>query len=87
MHGATGIILYSDPADYAMGQTDSSQVYPHDWWLPASGAQRGTIFLGSGDPLTPGYPATGTDLFCSQNLKCVSSLPKLCSIFHIKTLS
>ncbi|XP_071164480.1 N-acetylated-alpha-linked acidic dipeptidase 2-like [Mytilus edulis] len=60
VHGAIGIILYSDPADYAMGQTDSSQVYPHDWWLPASGAQRGTIFLGSGDPLTPGYPATET---------------------------
>ncbi|CAC5391337.1 NAALAD [Mytilus coruscus] len=60
MHGAIGIILYSDPADYAMGQNDSSQVYPYDWWLPASGAQRGTIFKGSGDPLTPGYPATET---------------------------
>ncbi|XP_076097524.1 N-acetylated-alpha-linked acidic dipeptidase 2-like isoform X2 [Mytilus galloprovincialis] len=60
MHGAIGIILYSDPEDYAMGQTDTSQVYPHDWWLPASGVQRGTIFLRSGDPLTPGYPATET---------------------------
>lgn len=58
-HGAIGIIIYSDPDDYAQGQTDSTQVYPHDWWLPASGTQRGTIFLGSGDPLTPGYPAIG----------------------------
>ncbi|XP_052057708.1 N-acetylated-alpha-linked acidic dipeptidase 2-like [Mytilus californianus] len=60
MHGAIGIILYTDPADYAIGQNDSSKVYPYDWWLPASGAQRGTIFKGSGDPLTPGYPATET---------------------------
>jgi hypothetical protein len=29
------------------------------WWLPASGTQRGTIFLRSGDPLTPGSPAIG----------------------------
>ncbi|CAC5396242.1 N-acetylated-alpha-linked acidic dipeptidase 2,Probable glutamate carboxypeptidase LAMP1,Glutamate carboxypeptidase 2 [Mytilus coruscus] len=60
MHGAIGIILYSDQADYGMGKNDSSQVYPYDWWLPASGAKRGTIFLGSGDPLTPGYPPTET---------------------------
>ena len=55
MHGAIGIILFSDPADYTGGDID--QVYPHDWWLPPSGAQRGTVFIGDGDPLTPGYPS------------------------------
>nr|XP_022329273.1 N-acetylated-alpha-linked acidic dipeptidase 2-like [Crassostrea virginica] len=57
LHGAKGIIIYSDPADYAV-DGETSQVYPRDWWLPPSGTQRGTILLGSGDPLTPGYPAT-----------------------------
>ena len=58
MHGAIGIIIFSDPADYTGG--DIHQVYPRDWWLPPSGAQRGTVFIGDGDPLTPGYPAIGT---------------------------
>ena len=57
MHGAIGIILFSDPADYTGG--DINQVYPRDWWLPPTGAQRGTVFIGDGDPLTPGYPAIG----------------------------
>ena len=57
MHGASGIILFSDPADSTGG--DIHQVYPRDWWLPPSGAQRGTVFIGDGDPLTPGYPSIG----------------------------
>ena len=56
-HGAIGIIIYSDPADYTNGNT--SQVYPYDWWLPPSGAQRGTVYVGDGDPETPGYPSIG----------------------------
>lgn len=56
-HGAIGIILYSDPADCANGQTED--VYPHSIWLPPSGAQRGTVKKDAGDPLTPGYPAIG----------------------------
>ena len=61
-HGAIGIILYSDPADYADSQTEN--VYPNSVWLPPSGAQRGTILKTSGDPLTPGYPAIGFPLLC-----------------------
>lgn len=56
-HGAIGIIIFSDPADYTGG--DRNDVYPRDWWLPPSGTQRGTI-SGDGDPLTPGYPAIAT---------------------------
>lgn len=57
-HGAIGIIIYSDPADYSDNQTEN--VYPESMWLPPSGAQRGTVIKTDGDPLTPGYPATGT---------------------------
>ncbi|KAH3845996.1 hypothetical protein DPMN_088291, partial [Dreissena polymorpha] len=53
--GAIGVILFSDPDDITSGIVD--KVYPDDWWLPPSGAQRGSIYLGVGDPLTPGYPA------------------------------
>lgn len=55
--GAIGVILFSDPADITAGDVD--KVYPDDWWLPPSGAQRGSIYIGVGDPLTPGYPAIG----------------------------
>lgn len=55
--GAVGIILFSDPDDVTDG--DITNVYPHDWWLPESGTQRGVIFVNNGDILTPDYPATG----------------------------
>jgi hypothetical protein len=50
-----GAILYNDPADYAKEGQD--KVYPHYIWLPKTGAQRGSIFKGRGDPLTPGLPS------------------------------
>ncbi|CAG5115468.1 unnamed protein product, partial [Candidula unifasciata] len=56
-YGATGIIIYSDPADCTGQNMGDNRVYPETWWLPPTGAQRGTIFSGDGDPITPGYPA------------------------------
>ncbi|XP_033104015.1 N-acetylated-alpha-linked acidic dipeptidase 2-like isoform X2 [Anneissia japonica] len=53
--GAIGVIFYSDPKDYA--SDDAMGAYPNAWWLPGSGAQRGTVLVGDGDPLTSGYPA------------------------------
>ncbi|EDV20314.1 uncharacterized protein TRIADDRAFT_64334 [Trichoplax adhaerens] len=49
-----GLILYSDPADYA---PPGYKKYPDGWFLPETGVQRGTLFLGDGDPQTPGYPS------------------------------
>ena len=53
--GAKGAILYNDPADYAKEGQD--KVYPKYIWLPKTGVQRGSIFKGRGDPLTPGLPS------------------------------
>lgn len=53
--GAKAILIYSDPQDSAPAQDDD--LYPHSWWLPRSGVQRGSILMGTGDPLTPRYPA------------------------------
>ncbi|XP_077966144.1 putative N-acetylated-alpha-linked acidic dipeptidase [Styela clava] len=52
-----GLILYSDPADYAVA---GQGVYPDTWYLPGTGAQRGTLFKDEGDPLTMHYPSIDT---------------------------
>ena len=54
--GMLGLILYSDPADYYI---EGEEVYPYGIYLPGTGTQRGSTFTGTGDPVTPGYPATG----------------------------
>ncbi|KAI8500151.1 hypothetical protein Bbelb_217170 [Branchiostoma belcheri] len=53
--GAIGVVLYSDPADYAIH--GSNDTYNVSWWLPRDGVQTGDIRAGMGDPLTPMYPA------------------------------
>ena len=52
--GAAGMILYSDPHDYA--NPGSQDAYPDSWWLPATGVQRGSLSL-EGDALTQGLPS------------------------------
>lgn len=64
LHGAVGLILYSDPADYALD--NENRVYPDTWFLPGTGIQRGNVVTVKGDPLTQGYPAKGD--YCN-NLK------------------
>ncbi|XP_071509914.1 putative N-acetylated-alpha-linked acidic dipeptidase [Diadema antillarum] len=56
-YGALGLILYSDPADYAKSTTGPIQTYPDGIFLPGSGTQRGSCLDGNGDPLTQSYPA------------------------------
>ena len=56
-YGAKAILIYSDPYDYAPVRDED--LYPHGWWLPQTGVQRGSILIGTGDPLTPRYPAKG----------------------------
>ena len=49
---SAGVIMYTDPAQVAPEGTDPSSVYPNTFFLPPSGVQRGSTFLG-GDPLSP----------------------------------
>ena len=65
--GAIGVILFSDPEDVTNG--DMNQVYPNDYYLPPSGTQRGTVYIGDGDPLTAGYPAIGKNKHTSYVFK------------------
>ncbi len=57
--GAIGLVIYTDPGDsgYAKGL-----MYPEGGWSTAQQIQRGSLLTlddkRTGDPLTPGYPAT-----------------------------
>ena len=51
-HGASALLIYSDPQDDGYIQGD---VYPEGPWRPAQGIQRGSVMNGAGDPSTPGY--------------------------------
>lgn len=72
LRGAIAVILFSDPEDVTDG--DINQVYPKDWWLPPSGTQRGTLYIGDGDPLTADYPSTET---AYRELDPQNYLPKI----------
>ena len=50
---APGVIIYSDPEEVAATGTEPGAVYPNSFFLPSSGVQRGSVFLGDGDPLSP----------------------------------
>lgn len=55
--GAAGVILYSDPADFANNQ---SYVFPQTWWLPGWAVHSSHVrYTLVGDPQTPGYAAIG----------------------------
>ncbi|XP_002992244.2 probable glutamate carboxypeptidase LAMP1 [Selaginella moellendorffii] len=54
--GAVAAIIFSDPGDYAANQTQG--YFPDSSWLTPTGVQRGTVFQGNGDPLTPGWPSS-----------------------------
>ena len=50
-------MIYNDPQNY--GPVPANQTYPKSLWMPRGGVQRGSIGLGDGDILTPGWPSTG----------------------------
>ena len=54
--GCEGLLIYSDPIDYA---PEGVPVYPDGPSLPLYGVQRGSLSRTQGDLLTPGIPATG----------------------------
>jgi N-acetylated-alpha-linked acidic dipeptidase len=53
-HGATALLIYSDPQQDGYVNGD---VYPKGPMRNKDGVQRGSVFNGAGDPATPGYAA------------------------------
>ncbi len=55
--GAVGVILFSDPQDFA--HKGKNETYPNGVWMPDMAVQSGSVMIGRGDPLTIFYPAIG----------------------------
>jgi N-acetylated-alpha-linked acidic dipeptidase len=78
LHGAAGVLIYSDPADDGYFRGDP---YPMGPFRPDTGVQRGAVqylFEYPGDPTTPGIAST-LDLPASQRiaLSKAASQPKI----------
>ncbi|MHB1224902.1 MAG: M28 family peptidase [Gemmatimonadaceae bacterium] len=54
-HGATALLIYSDPQDDGFARGD---VYPEGPFRNEHGVQRGSVMNGNGDPSTPGWGST-----------------------------
>ncbi len=71
--GAVAVLIYTDPADDGFMQGD---VYPDGPMRPSRGVQRGSVFNGAGDPLTPGYASKpGAPRLTLENAKDLPKIP------------
>ncbi|ROT78135.1 hypothetical protein C7M84_003149 [Penaeus vannamei] len=70
--GAAGVLLYSDPQQYAPLGEDT--VYPGTVYMPGSAVPAGTVYLMDGDPLTPFYPSVESAYRLPEE---EASLPKI----------
>uniref|UniRef100_A0A3Q1G5U0 N-acetylated alpha-linked acidic dipeptidase like 1 n=1 Tax=Acanthochromis polyacanthus TaxID=80966 RepID=A0A3Q1G5U0_9TELE len=53
-YGVAGVLVYTDPQDINDGfMSDTNETYPHSWYLPPSGVERGSFNRDFGDLLTP----------------------------------
>uniref|UniRef100_A0A8C6UM05 Aminopeptidase NAALADL1 n=1 Tax=Neogobius melanostomus TaxID=47308 RepID=A0A8C6UM05_9GOBI len=62
-YGVVGVLVYTDPYDINDGlMSDLNETYPHSWYLPPSGVERGSFNTLYGDLLTPYLAAKGIDI-------------------------
>uniref|UniRef100_A0A7N6AXH8 Uncharacterized protein n=1 Tax=Anabas testudineus TaxID=64144 RepID=A0A7N6AXH8_ANATE len=62
-YGVIGVLVYTDPLDINDGlMSDINETYPHSWYLPPSGVERGSFNVQFGDMLTP-YLAAKEDTY------------------------
>lgn len=59
-YGVIGVLVYTDPLDINDGlMSDNNETYPHSWYLPPSGVERGSFNTHYGDLRTPYLAAKG----------------------------
>jgi N-acetylated-alpha-linked acidic dipeptidase len=71
-HGASALLIYSDPQDDGFARGD---VYPDGPMRNRDGVQRGSVFNGAGDPATPGYAATASAPRLAQSAMVIPHIP------------
>ncbi|XP_029961254.1 aminopeptidase NAALADL1-like [Salarias fasciatus] len=53
-YGVIGVLVYTEPKDINDGRmSDANETYPHSWYMPPTGVERGSYATNFGDPLTP----------------------------------
>ncbi|XP_073696320.1 aminopeptidase NAALADL1 [Garra rufa] len=60
--GVVGLLVYTDPYEMNDGLASESDTYPHSWYLPPTGVERGSYSIDFGDLLTP-YLAAKDDTY------------------------
>ncbi|EGT42761.1 hypothetical protein CAEBREN_28691 [Caenorhabditis brenneri] len=60
--GAKGCLIFSDPMQVAKLGTGPNETYKNTDKMPPHAVQRGTVYVGFGDPRTPAFPSIG-DLY------------------------
>lgn len=62
-YGVVGVLVYTDPLDINDGlMSDENETYPHSWYMPPSGVERGGYATDFGDMLTPYLAAKGEEV-------------------------
>ncbi|KAF8036421.1 hypothetical protein BT93_C2208 [Corymbia citriodora subsp. variegata] len=78
--GAIGVIIYTDRKDYGGGGGDV-RWFPDDKWMPPSGVQVGSVYTGTGDPATPGWPSTrGSERLSIEEIEEEGDVPLIPSL-------
>ncbi|KAG7318617.1 hypothetical protein KOW79_018372 [Hemibagrus wyckioides] len=75
--GVVGVLVYTDPYDINDGKmSDENETFPHSWYLPPSGVERGSYKTNFGDQLTPYLAAkNGTYRINEKDIQGVSPIP------------
>ncbi|KAK0570869.1 hypothetical protein LWI29_007716 [Acer saccharum] len=78
--GAIGALIYTDRKDYGGGGSDAKW-FPDDKWMPPSGVQVGTVYVGTGDPTTPGWASSeGCERLSYEEVEKAAALPLIPSL-------
>ena len=73
--GCAGVLIYTDPNDDGSSR---GEVLPKGKWRPETSIQRGSVFNGNGDPLTPGWASTkGAKRLSIQDAPGLVGIPSL----------
>ena len=71
-HGASALLIYSDPQQDGYVNGD---VYPVGPMRNRNGVQRGSVFNGAGDPATPGYAAVAGAPRITESQMAIPHIP------------
>ncbi|XP_037536183.1 aminopeptidase NAALADL1 [Nematolebias whitei] len=76
-YGVIGVLVYTDPLDMNDGlMSDVNETYPHSWYLPPTGVERGSYNSQFGDLLTPYLAAKeGTYRIPEADIKGLPPIP------------